>query len=331
MGPRKECWRALRSESALYVRLGCCGNEAVQKQIGRTTGTISESGKMPWIRPFVLNEVPQTNVNFSRYFPAQRYGQMTPKPENSSKDTPAPEYELDDNSLKAIRSILTEQEAPTPHRPDGRKQAASGLVEQETPREVALARKKAEAFVPLSSPEVPSVEDLRPARAKGLFSLRQKLKKTPKPAAVKPSARTPEPVVGNNVLSSLKGYRPAAAHIALGVFALLALTHPWLVLGLTLLFLLILVGVFLIVGYDGFWQGAIKLGRWYANRRPARAAILHARLDSFAVRWDAILDRFPEGTVDGLYLPDFGEIATADARHAQAVERRLNGLHGNGA
>ena len=286
---------------------------------------------MPRIRPLVLNEVPQTNGKFSRYFPAQRYGQMTLTPENSSNDTPAPEHELDVNSLNAIRSILTEQEAPSPRRPDGRKQAAFAHAEHETPREVALARKKAEAFVPLNSPESTPVQDLRPTRAKSLFSLRQQFKKTPKPVAATPNDRTPEPVTGNSVLSRLKGYRPAPAHIALAVFALLVLTHPWLVLGLTLLFLLILVGVFLIAGYDGFWQGAIKLGRWYANRRPARAAILHARLDSFAVKWDAILDRFPEGTVDGLYLPDFGEIASADARHAQAVERRLNGLHGNGA
>ena len=263
--------------------------------------------------------------------PAQRYGQMTSTPENSSNDTHAPEHELDANSLNAIRSILTEQEAPPPRLPEGRKQAAFAPVEQETPREVALARKKAEAFVPLSSPEVPPVEDLRPARAKRLFSLRRGLKKTPKPVVANPNARTAVPVTGNGALSRLKGYRPTPTHIALAVFALLVLTRPWLVLGLTLLFFLILIGAFLIAGYDGFWQGAIKLGRWYAGRRPARAAILHARLDSFAVKWDALLDRFPEGTVDGLYLPDFGEIATADARHAQAVERRLKGLHGNGA
>lgn len=92
--------------------------------------------------------------------------------------------------------------------------------------------------------------------------------------------------------------------------------------------MIIITGVFLTVGYDGFWQGMIKFGRWYANRRPARAALLHARLDRFAVAWDGILDRFPEGTVDGLYLPDFGELAAADDRHTEAMDRRLSGLHG---
>jgi len=46
------------------------------------------------------------------------------------------------------------------------------------------------------------------------------------------------------------------------------------------------------------------------------------------VAWDGILDRFPEGTVDGLYLPDFGELAAADDRHTEAMDRRLSGLHG---
>jgi len=50
--------------------------------------------------------------------------------------------------------------------------------------------------------------------------------------------------------------------------------------------------------------------------------------DHLSVAWDGILDRFPEGTVDGLYLPDFGELAAADDRHTEAMDRRLSGLHG---
>lgn len=68
------------------------------------------------------------------------------------------------------------------------------------------------------------------------------------------------------------------------------------------------------------------LGRWYARRRPNRAAELHRKLDAFAMKWDAVLDRFPEGSVDGLYLPDFGELATADARHDEALDRRFANL-----
>jgi hypothetical protein len=43
------------------------------------------------------------------------------------------------------------------------------------------------------------------------------------------------------------------------------------------------------------------------------------------------LDRFPEGTVDSLYLPDISELASAEARHDAAMERRLSGMSGKGA
>lgn len=46
------------------------------------------------------------------------------------------------------------------------------------------------------------------------------------------------------------------------------------------------------------------------------------------MKWDAVLDRFPEGTVDGLYLPDFGEMAEAEARHDAALDRRFDRLRG---
>jgi len=126
----------------------------------------------------------------------------------------------------------------------------------------------------------------------------------------------------------LRGYRPTRGHIALAAFVLLLLFRPWLVFGLTVLSIIILIGAFLSVGYDGFWQGVIKVTSWYAKRRPSRAAHLHARLDRFAMRWDAFLDRFPEGTVDGLYLPDLNEMATAEKRHEEALDRRLSGLQG---
>jgi hypothetical protein len=108
--------------------------------------------------------------------------------------------------------------------------------------------------------------------------------------------------------------------------ALLVLFRPWLVVGVLLLTVFLILGVFLALGYDGFWRRGMAIGRWYAGRRPERAADLHNRLDAFAIKWDAILDRFPEGTVDGLYLPDFGEMAAADARHDAAMARRFDSL-----
>jgi hypothetical protein len=133
------------------------------------------------------------------------------------------------------------------------------------------------------------------------------------------------------LVDRIKAYRPKPYHIALALFALLVLLRPWLVFGVVFLAGFVTVGIFLITGYDGFWQGVIRISRWYTARRPSRAKAAYEKLDRFAVRWDAILDRFPEGSVDGLYLPDFGELAEADVRHDAAVERRLAGLSEKGA
>ena len=120
--------------------------------------------------------------------------------------------------------------------------------------------------------------------------------------------------------------RPPARAVILSLLALAVVLRPWLVFGVLFVTVFVVLGVFLALGYDGFWQRAMALGRWYAARQPERAAALHARLDAFAMKWDAVLDRFPEGTVDGLYLPDFGEMAAAEARHDAALDRRFDRL-----
>lgn len=250
---------------------------------------------------------------------------MTQSPESQ---TPAsPETELDADALNAIRSILTEQEAPAPA------------------REATARQRKADRLPPLEAPahdpqaQGYADEMLAPKPAKWRFSLRRK---RAEPAA-QTAARKPAKAVRNarkgvkrpgklsGLTDQVRGYRPKKKHIALALVALVVLLRPWLVLGLTFIFLLIMIGVFLILGYDGFWQTVMRLSRWYADRRPARAAALHARIDQFAMRWDAVLDRFPEGSVDALYLPDFGELADAERRHDEALERRLSGMHGKGA
>lgn len=155
----------------------------------------------------------------------------------------------------------------------------------------------------------------------------------PEPAA---KAKKPKRVrSGDGVFDRIKGailgYRPSPKHVVLASLALLVFFRPWLVVGLMFIGVIIFVGVFLILGYDGFWRRAMSLARWYARRRPERAAVLHRKLDTFAMRWDAILDRFPEGSVDGLYLPDFGDLATADARHEDALNRRFDNMRENEA
>ncbi|MCZ4368120.1 hypothetical protein [Sulfitobacter dubius] len=125
--------------------------------------------------------------------------------------------------------------------------------------------------------------------------------------------------------------RPSPRAVMLSLFALAVILRPWLVLSVVFIAVFVTLGVFLALGYDGFWGRALALGRWYAARRPERAAALHAGLDAFAMKWDAVLDRFPEGMVDGLYLPDFGEMAAAETRHDEALDRRFDSLRNSEA
>ncbi|KEJ87807.1 hypothetical protein [Sulfitobacter donghicola] len=263
---------------------------------------------------------------------------MTDATTNPTDKTPA--SELDESSLSAIRSILTEDAAAPAQEPSPREQAR---IERATaghaPRSATRATKKSDRLPLLADAEsdpaaaARAQELLAPKVKKRRFSLGRKAAAPTKVEPVQQPVAEPkrrQVVPAEGLIDRIKAYRPTPAHMAIGAILLLVLFRPWLVFGLLFLFALIMVGVFLILGYDGFWQSVMKISRWYANRRPERAAAMHQRLDRFAVRWDAILDRFPEGTVDGLYLPDFGELASADSRHDKAMERRLDGLQKEG-
>ena len=210
----------------------------------------------------------------------------------NTPDHPAPAAELDPASLAAIQDLL-KAEATAPKEPKAEP------VQHAEPARVVQPRKGTAALPPLE--EAPA---------------------SPKRATKKPS----RPGITARAWARLIGYRPTTRHIVLACLALLVLFRPWLVVGVLLLTVFLILGVFLALGYDGFWRRGMAIGRWYAGRRPERAADLHNRLDAFAMKWDAILDRFPEGTVDGLYLPDFGEMAAADARHDAAMARRFDSL-----
>ena len=215
---------------------------------------------------------------------------------------PAGTEELDPQALAAIRNLFETE-----------KESAAASV---PPEEEAMTPPAAQQAVD------PVEETVRQSVAAA--------QREPDPAhrfdEVKP--QEPEPPVAKEgffarLKSRVTGYRPKPKHLVFAALALLVLLRPWLVVGLVLLTIFLFVCVFLILGYDGFWRRAMGIGRWYARRRPSRAAELHRKLDKFAMKWDAILDRFPEGSVDGLYLPDFGDIATADKRHDEALERRF--------
>ncbi len=262
---------------------------------------------------------------------------MTEVPTNRSPK--APDAQFDDSALSAIRSILTDETVSAGSEAKNHQQTHEVAGDAVVPRQVRRKARKADALPPLAKAEADPDASLRAAKAlspksaKRSFPFRRKLV-SPKPEMAKAEfnadGRHAEAKANAGLVDRLQGYRPTIAHGALGVFALLVLFRPWLIIGIAFLFGLILVGVLLILGYDGFWQGVMRLSRWYASRRPSRAAVMHERLDRFAVRWDSFLDRFPEGSVDGLYLPDFGGLAAADRRHEDAMERRLNGMQEGG-
>ncbi|MEP2681852.1 MAG: hypothetical protein ABJP44_09245 [Sulfitobacter sp.] len=165
---------------------------------------------------------------------------------------------------------------------------------------------------------------------------------TPEPPAKHPQSgrnafpELPEPEVAKGKSArrlplKMPKKRPSPRAVMLSLLALAVIMQPWLVLGVVFIAVFVTLGVFLALGYDGFWGRAMALGRWYAARRPERAAALHARLDAFAMKWDAVLDRFPEGMVDGLYLPDFGEMAAAETRYDEALDRRFDSLRNSEA
>ena len=226
---------------------------------------------------------------------------MTTGMQSNLRETAVDDGELDPKALAAIRDLLDTQppQADDPvvaRRPERRDSSASGHVDRRdgTPRRAPAAPQPAQEPVPQMD---------HAAAQKGGFLGRVK--------------------------SAIVGFRPSLKFAIWASFALLVFLRPWLVIGLTFMGLIIMIGVFLIVGYDGFWRGAMGMARWYARRRPNRAAALHRKLDRFAMKWDAVLDRFPEGTVDGLYLPDFGNLATADARHDAALDRRFANMAEN--
>ena len=263
----------------------------------------------------------------------------------------ADEQDLDPESLDAIRSLMADHQepeapAPIPARP-------SAAVRQEPdvpPPAAALPPRKADGLPDLAAaaPEMPKPAAPKPSLGAKLTS---KFRRAPKAAPVAAAAAAPRQAAPQQAApqhaaprqaaaaptsalglkleaakAKVLGYRPTRKHIFWGAFALLVLLRPWLVVGVLFLSIFVLIGVFLILGYDGFWQKSMSLGRWYARRNPDRSLELHRKLDQFAVRWDMILDRFPEGSVDGLYLPDFGDLAEAEARHEEAMERRLSTL-----
>jgi hypothetical protein len=189
----------------------------------------------------------------------------------------------------------------------------------------------AEQAAPAERPErqqilAPLPEGYGPSKRK---AKKAKAEKIDAPARAKPAK--PEKQVrsegGPGLVMRILGHDYAFKGVLCAGALLIVYARPLLFLGVAILMIILMTAVFMILGYDTFWRRVVGLVRRYAERRPDRSADLQMKLDRFAMRWDAVLDRFPEGSVDGLYLPDFGEIAQADEKHNAALDRRFTQMH----
>ena len=94
-------------------------------------------------------------------------------------------------------------------------------------------------------------------------------------------------------------------HLILVAVTILLMFRPVLVLGSLLVLTVITLVGFAYFGSARIWLGLEQVIERRAMRNPQRAARLVALLDRAAMRWDLLLDCFPEGSVNGLYMPDF--------------------------
>ena len=221
--------------------------------------------------------------------------------------------ELDPNSLAAIRELLA-TEAPVKPKPVAERVAETAALAVAAPE---VAPRDA-ARTPAQNIAEPQPQITQRAAKKA--AKRAKKVKAPK-----------APGLIDDLKAKVMGYRPTLKHILIGTAVLFVLFRPWVVFALFLLTAFLITAIFLILGYDGFWRRVMGVARWYARRHPSRSEELHRKMDDFAVKFDAFLDRFPEGSVDGLYLPDFGDLGEANARHGEALDRRFDSLRENQA
>jgi hypothetical protein len=221
------------------------------------------------------------------------------------KDNDVSAKELDADAMSAIRSMLADEPPSEPLVKRGR-----------AVPEPAVAQAPSRKVLPEIEPQGELPQEQAPPQ--------KRVRKKAKPAKVKPDLSHLGFV--DQIKFKITSFRPSGRQIAIAAAVLFVFFKPWLVIGLIALSIFITIGIFLVVGYDGFWRGVMGGARWYANRRPDRADAMHRRLDNFAMKWDGFLDRFPEGSVDGLYLPDLGQLEAAEELHQEALDRRFEGL-----
>ncbi len=84
---------------------------------------------------------------------------------------------------------------------------------------------------------------------------------------------------------------------------------------------------FVLLGPERFWLSVSRALVRYEAQQPKRAAQVLDALDTVAVHWDNVLDRFPERWVSRLYMPDFAVHADILKAHEERVDERLARMH----
>ncbi len=228
----------------------------------------------------------------------------------------------EEETMSVIRSVLTEAEEPAPSR--------------KALRAAQKAQKMSAAPMPAPAPDPktetsrafvePTVDRTVRRRASDLPELEEwSDSSAPAPRGNRIGKVTAlarghvEPA-----FAALRNFRPSTRHLAIVSMALLVVVRPhWFVISGVLIVALI-VGSFLILGSDRIWRGVLAWLNHVDRRDPERAMHMRVRLDRFACRWDAILDFFPDGMVDGLYMPDLQAMQNADEAHTKAMAARLD-------
>lgn len=227
-----------------------------------------------------------------------------------------PQHATDEETMSVIRAVLTEEDARAPSRKEQRAARIASKSRDMLESPVAEDPQGFKAFVERTlevkprrrADDLPELQDATPeveARARTAWTTR----------AARRVAQIARP---------LRDFRPSTRHLSLASLALLVVLRPhWFVISVVLAAALI-IGAFLIIGSDRIWRAVLSyLGR-VETRDLKRAMHLRARLDRFACRWDGFLDFFPDGMVDGLYMPDFQDLQNGDEAHTEAMIERLS-------
>ncbi|MEO0380328.1 MAG: hypothetical protein AAF252_08650 [Pseudomonadota bacterium] len=231
-----------------------------------------------------------------------------------------PQYATEEETLSVIRSVLTQDEdvASTGKQVHDAR-PASDLGDKEQIDHDASGKTMIAFVERTTMPHPRRRSDDLPVLA-DIEHITESPKKSPRRAPV--SARLRQAT--GPLLQRFGAFRPSTRHLALACLALAVVLRPHWFLITGVLSVACCVGLFLILGSDGVWRGVVSYLARVDARDPARGAKLRARLDRMACLWDGVLDRFPDGMVDALYMPDLQAMESAEAAHIDALDRRLD-------